>query len=110
VTNDGQAPQVATEDGDKAEFDLEAELAKLTPEEADMFMRALRLAMRKRRVLLIGYLATVISLVLGTVWALYIYGKTRGSGEFMVWVFLVPLFVAAICLMSFGRISRSLKK
>lgn len=74
-----------------------------------MFVRALALAMRKRRVLIVGYLATAISLILGLLWALYIYGKTRGSGEFMVWVFLVPLALGAICLITFGRISRSLK-
>lgn len=89
--------------------ELAAKLADLTPEQADMFARALALALRKRRVLLLGYLLTAISLLFGIVWALYIYGKTLGSGQSMAWVFLVPIAIAAILLITFGRISRGLK-
>lgn len=89
--------------------ELARKLEALTPEQQELFVRALHLAMRKRRVLLIGYLATALSLVLGWLWALYIFGKTRGSGEFMAWVFLVPPALAAIVLVMFGRISRGLR-
>lgn len=99
------APAPITE----ADAELARKLAELTPEEADMFVRALHLAMRKRRVLMAGYLATALSLVLGWLWALYIYGKTHGSGEFMAWVFLVPPAMAAVILVTFGRISRRLR-
>ena len=92
---------------------MDPELAKkldgLTPEQVEMFARALELAMRKKRVRLIGYALTALSLTLGTIWALYIYGKTLGSGESMTWVFLVPIALAAIILLFFGRLSNNLK-
>jgi hypothetical protein len=101
----GSVPKPVTE----ADAELARKLEELTPEQAELFVRALELAMRKRRVLMIGYLATAISLVLGWLWALYIYGKTVGSGEFMAWVFLVPPAIAAVVLVTFGRISRRLR-
>jgi len=94
----------------EADAELARKLEQLTPAQQEMFVRALHLAMKKRRVLLIGYLATALSLVLGWLWALYIFGKTRGSGEFMAWVFLIPPAMAAIILVTFGRISRSLRR
>jgi len=101
----GGPPQPITE----ADAELARKLEQLTPEQAEMFVRALHLAMRKRRVLLAGYLATAIALVIGWLWALYIYGKTSGSGDFLAWVFLVPPALAAIILVSFGRIARRLR-
>ena len=88
--------------------DFAKKLAALTPEQREMFERALTLTVRKRRILMIGYLATAISLVLGLLWALYIYGKTHDSGDFIGWVFLVPPLVAACVLMLFGRLARRL--
>jgi hypothetical protein len=93
----------------EGDAELARKLAELTPEQADMFVRALHLAMRKRRVLITGYVLTALSLVLGWLWALYIYGRTRGSGEFMAWVFLVPPAMASVVLVTFGRISRRLR-
>ncbi len=93
----------------EGDAELARRLEQLTPEEAELFVRALHLTMRKRRVLIVGYLATAFSLVLGWLWALYIYGKTSGGGEFMAWVFLVPPAIAAIVLVTFGRISRRLR-
>jgi hypothetical protein len=93
----------------RGDEELARKLEELTPEQAELFVRALHLAMRKRRVLIAGYIAAAISVVLGWLWALYIYGATRGSGEFMAWVFLVPPLLAAILLVTFGRISRRLR-
>jgi hypothetical protein len=84
-------------------------LAELTPEQRAMFERALELTVKKRRVLMTGYLATAIAMILGLAWALYIYGKTHGGAEFMGWVFLVPPLVAACVLILFGRFARRLK-
>lgn len=84
-------------------------LAALTPEQRSLFERALELTVRKRRILMVGYLATAISLILGLAWALYIYGKTHGGEQFMGWVFLVPPLVASIVLLMFGRLARRLK-
>jgi hypothetical protein len=107
TSSDGGAPAPPTPITE-ADAELARKLEQLTPEEAEKFVRALHLIMRKRRVLMVGYLATAISLVLGWLWALYIYGKASGSGEFMAWVFLVPPALAAILLVTFGRISRRL--
>jgi len=84
-------------------------LAALTPEQRAMFEHALELTVKKRRLLMTGYLATAIALILGMAWALYIFGKTHGGEEFMGWVFLVPLLVAAIVLIMFGRLARRQK-
>ena len=84
-------------------------LAALTPEQRAMFERAFALTVKKRRVLMVGYLATAVSLLLGLAWALYIFGKTHGGEDFMGWVFLVPPLVAAMVLMLFGRLARRLK-
>lgn len=89
--------------------ELEKKLAGLTPEQIEMFARALELAVRKKRVRLIGYALTALALIAGTLWALYIYGKTLGSGQSMTWVFLVPIALAAIILITAGRISNNLK-
>lgn len=105
---EGRSQQSASE-RESAERELAEKLAQLTPEQAELFARALRLAMRKRRVLLMGYASAAVALLTGLVWALYIYGKTLGSGQFMGWVFLVPLALAAILLITFGRISRGLR-
>jgi len=100
-----QAPQPLTE----GDAELARKLKELTPEQAELFVRALHLAMRKRRVLIIGYISAALSLVFGWLWALYIFGKTTGSGEFMAWVFLVPPALSAIVLVTFGRFSRRLR-
>ena len=89
--------------------ELQKKLDGLTPEQVEMFTRALELAVRKKRVRLIGYALTAVALTLGTLWALYIYGKTLGSGESMTWVFFIPLGLAAVILISFGRISNNIK-
>ncbi|HEU5060193.1 MAG TPA: hypothetical protein VFU21_26860 [Kofleriaceae bacterium] len=89
--------------------DFARKLAALTPEQRAMFERALELTVKNRRMLMTGYLATALALVLGLAWALYIYGKTHGGDQFMGWVFLVPPLVASIVLIMFGRLARRLK-
>jgi hypothetical protein len=37
------------------------------------------------------------------------YGATLGSGQFMGWVFLVPLSLAGCILFLFGRFTRKLR-
>jgi hypothetical protein len=94
----------------KGDAELARKLQELTPEQADLFVRALHLAMRKRRILIVGYIAAAISMVLGWLWALYIYGKTRDGGVFTAWLFLVPPALAGIILVTFGRISRRIRE
>jgi len=106
---DKRASEAAQAADAMSDEEFQRKLDALTPEQKAMFMRAFELALRKRRVLLMGYLAAVIALILGLLWALYIYGKTLGSGEFMAWVFLVPLFLAGVILFGVGRLARRIK-
>jgi len=103
--DDGGAPVPITE----GDAELARKLQELTPEQAELFVRALHLAMKKRRILLVGYIAAAISMLLGWLWALYIYGNTREGGDFMAWLFLIPPAMAAIILVTFGRISRRVR-
>lgn len=98
-----KAPPVMTDE------EFAKKLAELTPEQRAMFERALELTVKKRRVLMTGYLATAVALILGMAWALYIFGKTHGGAEFMGWVFLVPPLVASFVMILFGRLARRLK-
>lgn len=106
---DKSAPSARAAPPVMSDEEFAKKLAELTPEQRAMFERALELTVKKRRVLMTGYLATAISLVLGMAWALYIFGKTHGGEEFMGWVFLVPPLVAACVLILFGRLARRLK-
>lgn len=98
-----KAPPVMTDE------EFAKKLAELTPEQRAMFERALELTVKKRRVLMTGYLATAVALILGMAWALYIFGKTHGGDQFMGWVFLVPPMVASFVMILFGRLARRLK-
>ena len=98
------APSKAAKD---AEF--EKALAELTPEQAELFVRALELAIKKRRILLFGYLSALFAIVVGMVWALYFFGS-REPGTFVGWVFLVPILVAGFLFVGFGRLARSITK
>ncbi len=98
-------PPSKTELGDD---NLADALAKLSPEEADIFLAALELTLKRRRLLLVGYIAAVLALIGGMVTAFYLYG-TREPGSFAGWVFLVPFAAVAIILMTFGRMAKSSK-
>lgn len=94
--------------GSPSEEDMEELLGDLSPEQAEMFVQALELALRKRRVMLLGYLATILALVIGMLFAFWIYGN-REPGGFVGWAFLIPLLAAGVCLLGFGRLARTLK-
>jgi len=86
--------------------ELAQALAQLSPEEAAAFVTALELIMKRRRLLLRGYLASLIALIGGMIFALYMYG-TREKGTFVGWVFLVPFAAVGIILMVFGRLAKA---
>jgi peptidoglycan/LPS O-acetylase OafA/YrhL len=98
------AKQDAPADGE-GEVDIEAELAKLSPEQAEMFVSALELAMRKRRIMLTGYLAAMTAVLLGQVLAFIMYVH-REPGAFLGWLFLVPFAGAGAILQIFGQMAR----
>jgi len=81
-------------------------LAQLSPEEAAAFVAALDMIMKRRRLLLRGYLAALIALIGGMVLALYVYG-TREKGTFVGWVFLVPFVAVGIIFTVFGRLAKA---
>jgi hypothetical protein len=87
---------------------IEDQLKELTPEQADMFVRIIEITMKRRRVMLIGYLSALCALVTGVVWALYMYG-THERGTFIGWVFMVPLASAALLIWFFGRWSKRIE-
>jgi hypothetical protein len=84
---------------------LEEAIAQLSPEQAEMFVTILEQTMKKRRLMLIGNLAAVVALVVGSLWAFYMFGN-RDEGEFVGWVFLVPFAAAGAFLTIFGRLAR----
>lgn len=85
--------------------DLEKALADLTPEQAEMFVAALELAMKKRRVMLVGNLAAALAILIGMLWALYMYGGHE-PGTFIGWVFLVPFAVAGAIMVGAAKIAK----
>ncbi len=84
---------------------LEEAIAKLTPEQADMFMRALTLTMKKRRLMLAGTLSSLFVLVAGSVFAFGIFA-IREPGSFMLWVFLVPFAASGFIMWLFGHLAK----
>lgn len=84
---------------------LEEAIAKLSPEQADMFMRALSLTMKKRRLMLVGNLLALFLMIAGMLWAFASYAN-RETGSFAAWVFLVPFGSAGFCMWIFGKLAK----
>jgi hypothetical protein len=99
------AARASGEGGEGGEIDLAAELAKLDPEQAQMFAAALELAMRKRRIMLLGLLLSIVVVGFGEFGAL-LFWVAREPGTFVGWVFLVPLAVAGVILVATGKLAR----
>ena len=89
----------------KLDADLAKEIETLSPEEAAIFLRLVEAALKKRRILLVGYLMALVFMLGGMMGALYIYAQ-REPGQLLGWVFLVPFAVVGITLYLFGRWSR----
>jgi hypothetical protein len=93
----------ALDAGDLSE--VEAELENLSPSEAAEFVRLIEQAMRKRRILLTGYLLALVAMIGGLVLSLYIYA-TRDPGDFVGWALLIPFVAVGAILFGFGRWAR----
>ncbi len=89
--------------------DIEERIKELSPEEAAMFVQILEITMKRRRVMLLGYLAALFAFVIGMGWALYMFG-THEKGTFVGWVFLVPVALVGLILWLFGRWARHIEK
>lgn len=104
---DGQARSLA-ERAAAGQFDgMDDAIANLSPEEAAMFVVLVQTALRKRRILLAGYIATLLVMVGGMLAAFYLYAH-RQPGQFLGWVMLVPFALVGAVLFAFGRWARRL--
>ncbi len=87
-------------DSDKHE-ELARAIQDLNPEEAQFFLEKLERAIRKRKIMITGYLAAMLVWVLGMAGGLVYYGMS--SGGFVGWVFLMPFLGVGIVLYLFGK-------
>jgi len=87
---------------------IEKQIAELSPEEARLFAEMIGMALRKRRLLLIGYVVALTAVLAGMVIGLWIYGA-YGQGRFVGWVFMLPPLLGGLVLWLVGRRVRRMK-
>jgi hypothetical protein len=95
--------------GESTEESIDEQIAKLTPEQAEMFARALELTMKKRRIMILGHIGALVALLASFVAALYVWAN-REPGTFVGWVFLVPFALVGAMLIGFGKLAKRIKK
>ena len=87
-------------------FDADKHLAlakaieKLDPEEAAYFLWKLEVAIRKRKIQIMGYLVAMLVWLAGMLFALVYYGTHDG---FVGWAFLLPFALVGVILFAFGK-------
>ena len=96
-------------DGQNAPVNIEEELKKLSPEEAAVFVEMLELAMKKRRMMLLGYIIALLVLIGGTVFSLWAYA-TREPGTFIGWALLVPFAGVGVVFVVFAKLTKRMGK
>ncbi len=84
---------------------LDEAIAALTPEQTEIFMRALAHTMRKRRLMLTGNLLALLIMVFGMIFAFFSY-SSREPGSFAGWVFLIPFGGAGFSMWFFGKLAK----
>ncbi|MEZ4368722.1 MAG: hypothetical protein R2939_20965 [Kofleriaceae bacterium] len=77
-------------------------VARMSNDEAAYFLAKLETALRRRKLQLVGQLVACVGAVIGLVVALAVYGG-RSPGQFVGWVFLLPVGLAGLSLLVFGR-------
>src|SRR4051812_5785794 len=80
--------------------ELARAVENLTSEEAQFFLIKLEAAVRKRKIQITGYLASMLVWLLGMVGALAYYGTHAG---FVGWVFIAPFALVGVILYAFGK-------
>ena len=85
-----------------------AEEPRLSEEQIERLVAAIEKAERKRRIMLAGYLAALLLLVLGQLGAFLIYAASP-PGSFLGWVFFVPFTAVGIVIWAFGRWARRVR-
>ena len=102
---------VAKAFGAGTQADLETAIGQLSPDEAQYFLVKLEAALRKRKIMMSGYLVAMVAWVVGMVCALAYFGMASG---FVGWAFLVPFAIVGLVLWVFGawanRVGRSAQK
>jgi hypothetical protein len=88
---------------------IEEGLKKMPPEKAAELLAMLEASLRRRKIELIGYIGAAVILLVGMVVALYIYGASDG-GNFMTWIFLIPMGLAGFVMWIVGRWSTADRK
>jgi hypothetical protein len=87
-------------DADK-HVELAEAIQNLNADEAQFFLEKLERAIRKRKIMISGYLAAMLIWVVGMAVGLVWFGMS--SGGFMGWVFLMPFLGVGIVLYAFGK-------
>ena len=95
-------PLVQKAFGAGSEEDLAKLIGELKPEEAEFFLKKLEAALRKRKIMLSGYIVAMVAWVVGMVCALAYFGIASG---FTGWVFLVPFLIVGVILWVFGTLA-----
>nr|HEX4316594.1 hypothetical protein [Kofleriaceae bacterium] len=82
--------------------DLAEAVQQLSPEEAQFFLDKLERALKRRRLLLVGYLVAMLAWATGMLIA---FGASvvADKDTFIAWVFVVPFGVVGVILYIFGR-------
>ena len=93
---------VAKAFGAGSQEDLEQLIGNLNPTEADYFLRKLEAALKKRKIMLSGYIVAMVAWLVGMVCALAYFGMASG---FTGWVFLVPFAIVGLILWIFGALA-----
>ena len=79
---------------------IEEAIKHLSREEAALFLHTLEMKLRKRKLMLVGYLVAMAVWLAGMLFALVVYGTMSG---FVGWVFLVPFALVGVTLFAFGK-------
>jgi hypothetical protein len=93
---------VAKAFGAGSQEDLASLIGNLNPTEADYFLKKLEAALRKRRIMLSGYIVAMVAWLVGMVCAIAYFGMASG---FTAWVFLVPFAIVGLILWIFGALA-----
>ncbi|HUQ06770.1 MAG TPA: hypothetical protein VM261_29910 [Kofleriaceae bacterium] len=81
---------------------IEEGLKNMPPEKAAELVAMLEASLRRRKIELYGYIGAAAVMLVGMVTALYIYGATD-HGNFMSWIFLIPMGLAGAVMWFVGR-------
>jgi hypothetical protein len=93
---------VARAFGAGSQEDLETLIGNLNPTEADYFLKKLEAALRKRKIMLSGYIVAMVAWLVSMVCAIAYFGMASG---FTAWVFLVPFAMVGLILWIFGGLA-----